>query len=59
VTIDLIRPRGRHRLTYWGRVVVYVRFHLYYVNRGLLVLAAAVVSGLITGAFIAIMQAVN
>jgi hypothetical protein len=34
VTIDLslIRPRGRHRLTYWGRVVAYVRFRLYYVN---------------------------
>jgi flagellar biosynthesis protein FliQ len=30
-----------------------------YRNYGLLVLAAAVASGLITGAFIAIMQAVN
>jgi hypothetical protein len=60
IDLSLIRPRGRHRLTHWGRVVVYVRFHLYYAGRRVFIpLTFAAVGGFLTGWGIAIMQAVN
>jgi hypothetical protein len=51
--MSLVIPTGRHR-----RPTLAERAWAYR-NHGLLVLAAAVASGLITGAFLAIVQAVN
>jgi hypothetical protein len=53
MTINVLVGRGQHR-----RPTLAERTWAYR-NHGLLVLAAAVASGLITGAFLAIVQAVN